>query len=398
MKNEEITSLKDEHIQFAKGLNTLKGRLSGQKILIEGIEAINWAIQSNVEIDYILASKKSNITLNNSSIKTFIVSDGLLKKVTGTKYLIQEVAVGHIKNNTKDNEFIVVLDNVKDYGNLGTIVRTCHAFGIGTLISTNYEMDLYQKKTVDASRGKVFSTNLIKFDTPTDAIKYLRKNNYQIVTTSPHGCDIQSMITFSSKPIALVIGNETNGVSDELLKSADDIIQIPMQCHVESLNVGVAAGISIYELKLKQVIGMIEKKIKTTLGREINVTAMLIQNVLDKKLSKVSQFTSTQLIFMMVLKCDAIMDLGSIQRQFGLLNDDIDDFLTPLIEKKYIIRQPNHKISITETGIEIIGKFWSVIENAEVEILKEFTEEEVDVFKRLLIKMKDTCIKILNEE
>ena len=94
------------------------------------------------------------------------------------------------------------------------------------------------------------------------------------------------MTKFTDKPIALVIGNETDGVSGELLENADKIIQIPMQSHVESLNVGVAAGISIYELKLKQVIGMIENKIRATLGREINVTSMFIQQVLDKKLKK----------------------------------------------------------------------------------------------------------------
>ena len=184
MLNNEITSLKDERIQNAKALSTLKGRLHSGKFLLEGLESITWAIQSGIEIEYILASSTSSIRLeDNLSVKTFYISDGLLKKVTGTKYLIPEVAIAQTKYNSKSNDFIVVIDNIQDYGNLGTIVRTCHAFGIDTLLSTNVMMDLYQKKTIDASRGKVFSTKLMKFDNPTDTIRYLRRNNFQIVTT-----------------------------------------------------------------------------------------------------------------------------------------------------------------------------------------------------------------------
>ena len=399
MLNIEITSLKDKRIQNAKELSSLKGRLNSGKILIEGFEAITWAIQSGIELDYILASSDSKILLENKlSTKTFQLSDGLLKKVTGTKYLIPEVAVAKIENKSNFNDFVVVIDNIQDYGNLGTIVRTCQAFGIDTLISTNIDMDLYQKKTINASRGKVFSTKLEKFNNATDTIKYLKNNNYQIVTTSPYGNNIQSMTKFSDKPIALVIGNETNGVSDELIKGADNVIQIPIQSNVESLNVGVAAGISIYELKLKQVIGMIDKKIKDTMGREINVTSMYIQKVLDKKIKKVSQLSSSQLVFMMVLKCDVVMTIEKIKRQFGILDNDIDFFFTPLIDKKLIKIKSSKEVFITDTGIETIGKFWPIIENTEFEILRTLSKEEIDVFRTLLNKIKDTCLEILNEE
>jgi RNA methyltransferase, TrmH family len=393
----ELTSLKDKKIQLAKSLSSLKGRMGNKKILIEGFEAIEWAVNSGIEIDYILTSKQTKeINKAHSNIDTYYVTDGLLKKVTDTNYLIPIVAVGNINEKTKSADFIVVLDDLKDFGNMGTIVRTCHAFGIDTVLSTKNDIDLFQRKTVDASRGSVFSTNYKTFQNPLDTIAYLKKNNFQIVTTSPYGDKIQSLISLTDRPVALIVGNETKGVSDEFMRHADITVQIPMQNHVESLNVGVATGISIYELKLKQVLGMIEKKIKSTLGREINVAASMIRDVLDKEMKKVSDLSSTHLVFMMVLKCDSIMSFLEVQKQFGLPDQEIKPFFEPLLLKGYIRTDSSNNLVITETGIETIGKLWAVIENAESKILSNFTENEKIELKRLIEKMKNKCVEIIN--
>jgi TrmH family RNA methyltransferase len=394
---QEITSLKDEKIQLAKSLSSAKGRIDSGKFLIEGFEAIDWAINSGIRIDYILATKQTKgVNKSYSDIDTYIVTDGLLKKVTGTNYLIPIVAVGNVNEKSQSTDFIVVLDDLKDFGNIGTIVRTCHAFGIDTVLSTRNDLDLFQRKTVDSSRGRVFSTNFKAFQNPLDTIAYLKKNNFQIVTTSPYGDKIQSLISLSDRPVALIVGNETEGVSDDFIKHADITVQIPMQSQVESLNVGVATGISIYELKLKQVLGMIEKKIKSTLGREINVVATMIRDVLDKELQKVSDLSSTQLVFMMVLKCDTIMSILEAQKQFGLPDKEIKPFFEPLLSKGFINTDTSNNLIITETGVETIGKLWAIIENAENKILSDFTDNEKIELKRLIEKMKKKCIEIIN--
>lgn len=391
---QEITSLKDDRIQFAKSLNTLKGRINTNKFLIEGDEALEWAINSGVKIDFIFVSKQINKTY--PGISMYLLSDGLLKKVTDTNYLIPVVAVGNIKNQSHSSDFLIVLDDVKDFGNIGTIIRTCHAFGIDSVISTKGDFDLFQRKTVDASRGRVYSTNLKTFNNPLDTIAYLKNHNYQIVTTTPYGDKIQSLVSLTDKPIALVVGNETDGASGMFIKNADITVQIPMQSDVESLNVGVAAGISIYELKLKQIIGMIEKKIKSTLGREVNVAASLIQEVLDRELQKVSDLSSKQLVFMMVLKCDAVMTMLDVQKQFGLPDSEIKIFLEKLLSKSYIEVDQSNSLKITETGIETIGKLWAVIENAERKILSDFTDGEKTELKRLIEKLKSKCVEIIS--
>jgi len=391
----EIKSLKDDKIQLAKSINCQKGRIEKGKFLIEGLEVIDWAIESNIKIDFVFVSNKlKQFDDKYLTYNVYKISDGLLKKVTGTNYVIPIVAVGNIKTSAINTDFCVVLDNVNDFGNIGTIIRSSHAFGINNIISTKSDFDLFQRKTVDASRGRVFSTNLQTFNNPSETIKYLKDNDYQIVTTSPRGTQLQSLVKLSDKPVALVVGNETLGASDEFMKNADITVQIPMYSEVESLNVGVATGISIYELKLKRVLGMIEKQIKSTIGREINVAAMLIREALDAELKKVSSLSSSQLIFLMVLKCDTLMSVLDAQKQFGIPDSEIKNHFEPLITNGLIITDSANNFVMTETGIETIGKLWTIIENTEKKIMEDFSESEQKEFKRLLNKIKDKCVEI----
>lgn len=392
---EEITSLKDERIQLAKSVNSQKGRIEKQKFLIEGVEAIDWAIDSEIRLDFILISNKlKEIEERYFHHTIYKASEGLLKKVTETNYIVPVIAIGNIKKETANSDFCIVLDNLNDFGNIGTIVRTCHAFGIGNIISTRPDFDLFQKKTVDASRGRVFSTNLKTFKNPAETIKYLKEHDFQIVTTSPRGTQLQSLVKLKDKPVALVVGNETNGASEEFMNNADITVQIPMYSEVESLNVGVATGISIYELKLKRVLGMIEKQIKSTLGREINVTAMLIREALDKELKKVSNLSSNQLVFLMVLKCDRTMSVLDAQKQFGIPDSEIKNHFQPLLDNGFILADAFDNLMITEAGVETIGKLWTTIENTEKKILEDFTDSEKQELRRLLGKIKTKCTEI----
>ncbi len=395
----EIVSLKDDRIQLARSLNSLKVRIEKDKFLIEGKEAIEWAIDSDIAIDYILVSNKQcHLVEKYQTYDVYQVSEGLLKKATDTNYVIPIIAVGNRKKEIVNTDFCIVLDNLNDFGNIGTIIRTSHAFGIQTLISTKSDFDLFHRKTIDASRGRVFNTQLMTFQSPIDTVKYLRSHNFQIVTTSPHGTQLQSMVKLADMPVALVVGNETFGASEELIENADYIVQIPMYSEVESLNVGVATGISIYELKLKRILGMIEKSIKSTLGRDINVAAMLIREVIDKELKKISFLSSNQLVFMMVLKCDGTISLNDSQKQFGIPDNEIDAHFQPLIKNKLIAIDANNNYLLTESGAETIGKLWTIIENAEKEILADFTDYQKQELKSLLQKVISKCDQIIQQK
>lgn len=388
-----IHSIKDERIVLARALNSRKGRQVHGKVLLEGEQIVHWAIERGVHVEYVLTTLDSYAP---PDLDVYHVSEGIQKKVTNTRYVIPVVGVGRIPPDPVDPraEFVVVLDGVQDFGNLGTIIRTCQAFGIRDLISAGEGFDGYQRKTIDASRGSVFDMRVARFTGPEQTIAYLRERGYQIVATSPRGTAVQSLVELDQRPVALVVGNESTGISLAFEEQADVLVQIPMSEAIESLNVGVATGISVYELRLKQVLSMIEQHIKSTLGRELNVAGMLVQKALDAELRKVSELTSRQVIFMMVLKCDQRMPVEDMCRQFGILETEVDGFLCPLVDGALVVR--DRDLHLTDKGAEVLAKLWFKIEATESQILSGLTLEERVVFMRQLATVQQRCIEIVD--
>ena len=397
-----INSIKHEKIVLARSVKTQKGRCQNEKMLLEGEQIIDWALERGIVLDYLLYTESERDTVESKylpkGIPAYQVSNGIQKKVTDRNYATPILGVGKIPDTKKvhPSNFIVVLDDIQDFGNMGTIIRTCQAFGITNIISTSNSNDLYNRKTIDASRGNVFSTDFFQFDGSAETIEYLHEHDYQIVVTSPRGDQLQSLIELEPRPVALIIGNETNGISTAFQENADFLIQIPMTDNVESLNVGVATGISIYELQLKQVLTMIEQQIKTSLGREMNVASMLVQRALDVELKKVSALNSQQVIFLMVLKCDKEMTIENMCRQFGVLDKEVDLFLGPLTEQGLVTH--DEKLWLTLKGEETIGKLWRTVEKVENKILSTFSEDETEHFIQQLQTVQANCIRIFSPE
>ncbi|MGD8457301.1 MAG: TrmH family RNA methyltransferase [Anaerolineales bacterium] len=386
---------------MARAVKTLTGRDKYKKMLLEGELIVDWALDNQISVNFILIVEGTDpapiAKYTSQGIEVFQISAGIQKKVTGRNYLIPIVGVGNypVDKTPENKNFVLVLDNVKDFGNIGTIIRTCSAFGITHVLSTSKNIDLFHKKTIEASRGCVFSTKLDRFQTSKEVVRFLRDRGYQIIATSPKGNRVQSFVELEKKPVALVVGNERTGVSLEIKNQADVLIQIPTSSDIESLNVGVAAGISIYELTLKQVMSMIEDKIKATLGRELNVAGMLVQEALDFELKKITDLNSQQVIFMMVLKCDREMSLENMCRQFGILPSEVNPFLKPLIEKGFTIQHEN--LHMTDKGEEVLSKLWFTIENTEKQILSGFSKSEVESFKNNLYLVQQNCIKMIEK-
>ena len=399
---EVIHSIKDEHIVLARSLRSRKGRLLHGKMLLEGEQVITWALEHNLCVDFILSAGDipSGIRekLKGSNCEFFTVSEGIIKKVTDTKYVIPLVGVAGMPSSKFDEhaDFLLVLDDLQDFGNIGTILRTCRAFGIRDVVSTTGDLDLFQRKIVDASRGSVFSTRLECFSGPAQAITQLKSRGYQIVATSPRGDNLQSLLHLKQQPVALVVGNESVGVHPSIEENADFLVQIPMRPDMESLNVGVAAGISIYEIKLKQVLAMIEKQIKSTLGRELNVAGMLVQRALDAELRQATALTSRQVIFMMVLRCDGEMPVEGMCRQFGILPSEVEEFLSPLL-KDALLTRTDGQLRLTDRGEETLGKLWPLVERAEDKILSDFSSDEAALFIKGLKQVQQKCVEIIGE-
>ncbi|WP_079710218.1 TrmH family RNA methyltransferase [Paraliobacillus ryukyuensis] len=393
---EIINKLKNPLVQEARELSSSNNRVLKNKLQLRGVEQLLWAKQAKLKINHIFITQNENPEdYKGFLVPIYQVSDGILKKITETNYLIPCVGIADgYSNKDVSDDFVLLLDNVKDHGNIGTIIRTGKAYGINNFVATNKEFDPYVPKTIDASRGAAFKVNVRRYEKPNNAVSYLKEKGYQIIATSPRGKSLQSTLHLEKKPVALVVGNETSGVSEEVLQEADHIIQIPMYTSIESLNVGVATGISIYELRLKEVLTMLAEKIISSLGREVNVTSQLIRRAINVKLKEVSEFTGDQIIFLMVLKRESQMNEEQIEKQFGYFGDELEAFMKRLYEQN-LVKKENEEIEITKDGEELLAKLWPVQEKVEDLILQDFTQEDKQALKTYLEKIKQNCINVM---
>jgi TrmH family RNA methyltransferase len=157
------------------------------------------------------------------------------------------MAICNKKEDTNNiGKHIMMLDEIQDPGNLGTIIRSALAFNIDTLILSNNSVDLYNPKVIRASQGMIFHLNIITCDL-IDKIHELKEDNYQIIGSDVNGgTDIKNFE--KEDKFVIIMGNEGQGISKEILDLCDTFVHINMSDKCESLNVGVAAGIILYEL------------------------------------------------------------------------------------------------------------------------------------------------------
>lgn len=167
----------------------------------------------------------------------YIIEPSLLKKISSTVNPEGVVFLCEMKEIfPKSLQKVVYLDHINDPGNMGTIIRTALAFSYDAVIVSEGSCDIYNEKVIAASKGAIFSLPIIKGN-----IKELCPNNKLVVSAlSDSAVDLHD--AKAEEPFALVIGNESNGVSKEILDSADMIVKIKID-NIDSLNAAVAAGI-----------------------------------------------------------------------------------------------------------------------------------------------------------
>src|SRR5579863_5892176 len=129
-----INSIKDPLVILARELTTGTGRQVHKKFLLFGQEQIEWALQAKLPIEAVFCTQYPDF-LRNSSINVYETSEGILKKISDTSYLIPVMAIAaYPAHEQMSHDFVVVLDNVVDFGNIGTIIRTAQSFFINHFI------------------------------------------------------------------------------------------------------------------------------------------------------------------------------------------------------------------------------------------------------------------------
>ena len=142
-------------------------------------------------------------------------------------------------------DIIVALDDIQDPGNLGTILRTVDSIGVNQILVSKGTADSYNPKVVRSTMGAIFRVKIIECENLKEVLQNLKKQKYNVVVTSLKTKNSIYDVDYNKKII--VIGNEANGVSEEIQKIADEKVKIPMLGKTESLNASVATGIILYE-------------------------------------------------------------------------------------------------------------------------------------------------------
>lgn len=230
-----------------KELTKLRQKKYREKyVIVEGHRLIDQLFRNNVEIEEIFILENSNFFLDSfPQNKIFLIKPFQLQKITSTKNP-QEIAA-LIKTKTRkiaDRKFLLYLDDIKEPGNLGAIIRTATSAGICGIILSPECCEIFNPKVIRSSLGTVFS-----FPIETHDFLWLKEQNAKIVVTTLKDAENLNDFKLPSGDIILVIGSEAFGVSVEMLEIADHKIKIPLNNNVESLNAAVAAGIIIYYLQ-----------------------------------------------------------------------------------------------------------------------------------------------------
>ena len=197
-------------------------------------------LKSSFEILDLYASDK----WNNSEVDYIKLSSKQLQRISQFKNANKVIAIVKIPEKIilKDTGVTLVLDQIQDPGNFGTIIRICDWFGVKQIICSNDTVDMYNSKVVQSSMGSIFRVNIFY----KNLVEYLKNVNNPVYATLKNGNSIKKIK--KNKNCHIIIGNESRGISNNLFSYVDEKFSINQtSSDVDSLNVAVATGIILYD-------------------------------------------------------------------------------------------------------------------------------------------------------
>lgn len=252
-----ITSKDNDTIKFLKKLKDKKYRDQENAYIIEGAKLIKEAIQENIKIKMIILCDgcsaenaiDSDLKYEIAKYECICVSEKIFLGLTNVVNPQGILAVVEKNNNTNEidynDDLFLILDDLQDPGNMGTILRTADSINLKQIIVSKGSADVYNPKVVRSTMGAIFRIKVIESDDLAKTIKEMKKHKIKVVATSLQ--TDKSIYDISYEKTAIVIGNEANGVSEKVFETVDEKIKIPMAGKTESLNASVATAIVLYE-------------------------------------------------------------------------------------------------------------------------------------------------------
>lgn len=235
------SSINNFKIKELSKLKNKKHRDKQKLFLVEGDHLVKEAYNSGY-LKELLLLEGSNFKLD---IETNYITENVLKYLSNVDAPTGIIGVCEFKDMSLNGSKLLILDSIQDPGNLGTIIRSSVAFNIDTIIINDKCADIYSDKVIRSSQGMIFKINIVK----KNLFEFLKeiKGHIPIYGTKvTGGKELKTLEKISD--FAIIMGNEGNGVDPKLLDLCDEYLYISMNSNCESLNVGVATSIILYEL------------------------------------------------------------------------------------------------------------------------------------------------------
>lgn len=250
-----ITSKDNQIYKLCGKLALRKYRDRYGQYLIEGEKLIQEAIKTGNRLITVVAVKKHSVGLKDLPCPLVYAQDSLFAQMAQTETSQGILAIVE-KNTLSESVFqerirekagnVIVLDRLQDPGNIGTIIRTADAAGYSGVMTIKGTGDVFSPKVVRAAAGSLFRIPVFAADSPKQAVSLLEAAGKTVVATG-FDTDLFYYEADLRQNIGLIIGNEGNGISPELMRMTHKTIKIPMSGNIDSLNAAVAAGILMYE-------------------------------------------------------------------------------------------------------------------------------------------------------
>lgn len=251
-----ITSIANPQVKELLQLQK-KSKARNEKgvFIVEGVKMFQEAPRDRIEKVYLSENfeQKRGKEMNLSGLSVEVLSDKVFSHVSDTKTpqgilcLVKQKKVDLSEMLEKTTPFLMVLDNLQDPGNLGTIVRTAEGAGVTGIIMSRDTVDIYNPKTIRSTMGSVYRMPFFYVEDILEFLEDLRGQGIWTYAAHLDGANNYDEESYK-EACAFLIGNEGNGLRDEVAKKADIWIKIPMYGQVESLNAAIASSILMYEV------------------------------------------------------------------------------------------------------------------------------------------------------
>ncbi len=257
-----ITSKDNEIIKNIRKLKEKKYRNIENKFIVEGIKIIKEAIEEKALIDTIVVCEEciaegvinQKLLYEVAKYNCIYVSEKVFDCISEVNNPQGILAVINKANEEKEvninEDVIVALDGIQDPGNLGTIIRTVDSVGLKQIIISKDTVDAFNSKVVRSTMGAIFRVKIIEVENLAQTLTNLKKQKYEVLVTSLQ--TENNIYDIDLNKHIIVIGNEANGVTEEVRNVATVHAKIPMLGKTESLNASVATGVILYEYVRKR--------------------------------------------------------------------------------------------------------------------------------------------------